>query len=173
MATGSDIPVNPHAVPRLSVDRLVAPSVTAGFGVSLYTRGGEWIVTQGNASASGDGERAWLVALTPRIGYFNAITNEVAMWARVATSFSSQRRKNPVTQIDAFLASFDLELSGLYRLWSNVALGTTLALALPLDGSYEARLDPAFATRMGVAANDKYQLSFTAFSLHTSLVGHF
>ena len=171
-ATGAVVPVNPYALPRLALDVILGSHLTTGLGFSLDTRSGEWKAELGTASGSGDGESAWLAAVSPRFGYFRAITDNMAMWPRLGATFSKQHTKSPIAQTDTSLASVDLELAWLLRLFDYLALSTTLALGLPLGGVHESHFDSRLAELLKVPAHERFSVNFTSFSAHASLVGH-
>jgi hypothetical protein len=171
--TGADVPINPYAVPRLSLDGLIAHAFSLGLGVSVFTQSGQWSAEYPGGSVSGDGQKSWLVALSPRLGYLLPVGQVFALWGRLGASWAQQRISNPVVSTRAKLANADLELVWLFELVEHVGLSTTFGIALPLSGSFERDIEAEYATRNDYEAHRQRDVGLYAYGLQAGISGLF
>ncbi len=174
VTTGASVLINPHAVPRLALDRKIGSNFTIGLGASLYTQSGSWDAERANQTASGDGETSWLVSASPRIGYLIPVGDSAAVWPRVGVSWSQQRMHNAaVRNYDVKLATVDFALSWIYGVFEHFGAVATIDVCLPLSGIRHLDYDPSFATRMGVAAHQEQNLGLGVIALQFGILAYF
>lgn len=167
--TGAVVPLNVYAIPRLSVDYVAKHNVTFGLGATFHKSSGGWDIEQSVATASGEGQQSWLIAVAPGTGFLMHVTPGALMWIRVGGTLSKQQSENPTVHTDTLLGSFDLALSGVFRVVDPLALVVSLDLSLPFDGITKVRYDNGFANRNGMLANQEFNahLRFVALQFGT------
>lgn len=171
-ATGAAVAINPHAVPRLALDRVLGAKWTIGAGLALYKQGGNWEASRGSQRADGELGKSWLVALSPRIGYLTQFGEWMGAWGRVGASWAMERMTNRVSQVTARVTTADLEGSAIVSVTDHVGIVPTLLLALPLHGRLDQQLDYSYAQNNELETQLVADVKLMVLALQLGIVGY-
>lgn len=170
--TGALVPINPVGVPRLALDRVVGAHVTLGLGIGVFSQSGHLDAEKAGASASIDGQKSWLVSLSPRVGYLRSWGEWLGFWCRGGISWSQQHMGNPLASTDAKLGAVALELIWLFRVIDHVRIAAAFDLGLPIGGFSTSDFDATYAQKLGLAATHfERNVDLTTFALQMGIAG--